>query len=70
MLAAAFGDQSPAQAKVALGLVLLRVPLLPQEVDPSQDALVQAAGETASPPASWRGVDTHARRVDPSLPHP
>jgi len=48
MLAAAFGDQSPAQAKVALGLVLLRVPLLPQEVDPSQDALVQAAGETAS----------------------
>jgi tetratricopeptide (TPR) repeat protein len=48
MLASAFGDQSPAQAKVALGLTLLRVPLLPQEVDPSQDALVQAAGETAA----------------------
>ena len=48
MLTAAFGDQSPAQAKVALGLVLLRAPLLPQEVDPSKDALVQAAGETAS----------------------
>ena len=48
MLTAAFGDQSPAQAKVALGLVLLRAPLLPQEIDPSKDALVQAAGETAS----------------------
>jgi len=48
MLASAFGDQSPTQAKVALGLVLLRAPLLPQEVDPSHDALVQAAGETAS----------------------
>ena len=47
MLAASFGDQSPAQAKVALGLTLLRVPLLPEEVDPSQDALVQSAGETA-----------------------
>ena len=48
LLTSAFGDQSPAQAKVALGLVLLRAPLLPQEVDPSKDALVQAAGETAS----------------------
>jgi len=34
--------------KVALGLSLLRVPLLPQEVDPSKDALVHAAGETAA----------------------
>jgi tetratricopeptide (TPR) repeat protein len=48
MLASAFPDQAPAEAKVALGLSLLHVPLLPQEVDPSQDALVQAAGETAS----------------------
>jgi tetratricopeptide (TPR) repeat protein len=48
MLSSAFGDQSPTQAKIALGLGLLRAPLLPQEVDPSQDALVQAAGETAS----------------------
>ncbi len=48
MLASAFGDESPPQAKIALGLVLLRAPVLPQEVDPSQDALVQAAGETAS----------------------
>jgi tetratricopeptide (TPR) repeat protein len=48
ILASAFADQAPTQVKVALGLALLRVPLLPQEVDPSQDALVQAAGETAS----------------------
>ncbi|HEX3819817.1 MAG TPA: tetratricopeptide repeat protein, partial [Candidatus Sulfotelmatobacter sp.] len=48
MLASAFGNQPPAQAKLALGLALLRSPLLPQEVDPSRDALVQAAGETAS----------------------
>lgn len=47
MLASAFEGQGPAQVKVALGLALLRVPLLPQEVDPSQDALVQAAGEAA-----------------------
>jgi len=48
MLLSAFANQAPTQVKVALGLSLLRVPLLPQEVDPSQDALVQAAGETAS----------------------
>ena len=61
MLASAFGDQSSAQAKVALGLILLRTPLLPQEVDPSQDAIVQAAGETASLLArgdSARGLDS------------
>ena len=47
-LGSAFADQAPAQIKIALGLLLLRVPLLPQEVDPSHDALVQAAGETAA----------------------
>ncbi len=48
MLRSAFEGQAPAQVKVALGLVLLRIPLLPQEVDPSQDALIQDAGETAA----------------------
>jgi tetratricopeptide (TPR) repeat protein len=49
MLALAFGTvQMPAQIKLALGLALLRVPLLPEEIDPSRDALVHAAGETAS----------------------
>lgn len=36
-----------AQVKTALGLALLRVPLLPSEVDPSRDGLVQSAGEAA-----------------------
>jgi len=46
LLASTFGqDQMSTQVKTALGLALLRVPLLPGEVDPSQDALVQAAGE-------------------------
>ncbi len=48
LLTQAFAENPPSDVKVALGLSLLRVPLLPQEVDPSQDALVHAAGETAS----------------------
>jgi tetratricopeptide (TPR) repeat protein len=38
----------PEQIKTALGLSLLRVPLLPSQVDPSKDALVHAAGETVA----------------------
>lgn len=41
-------SQAPAQVEVALGLALLRVPLLPGEVDPSRDALVHAAGDLAA----------------------
>jgi tetratricopeptide (TPR) repeat protein len=36
------------QTKTALALALLRVPLLPDQVDPSKDALLDAAGETAA----------------------
>lgn len=36
------------QIKTALALALLRVPLLPDQVDPSKDALIEAAGETAA----------------------
>ncbi len=36
------------QVKFALGLGLLRIPLLPNEVDPSQEALVESAGEIAA----------------------
>lgn len=39
--------QSPAQIKTALALAMLRIPLLPEEVDPSHDALLQAAGNAA-----------------------
>ncbi len=34
----------PEQAKIALGLATLRVPLLPQRIDPSREALVLAVG--------------------------
>ena len=56
----------PEQAKIALGLASLRVPLLPQRLDPSQEALVLAAGEAAiggDPMAFGALVRTH-----PTLP--
>src|SRR5271154_6936253 len=53
MLAAVAGSgQIAPQIKFALGLGLLRVPLLPDEVDPSREALVLDAGEIAALQAS------------------
>jgi tetratricopeptide (TPR) repeat protein len=44
-----FGSGPPSsQVQLALGLALLRVPLLPDEIDPSHDALLRAAGNLAS----------------------
>jgi tetratricopeptide (TPR) repeat protein len=49
LLASTFGQsEPPPQIKIALGLAMLHVPLLPKEIDPSQDALIYAAGEAAS----------------------
>ena len=48
LLHSTFSDSASPQVKTALGLALLRVPLLPSEVDPSQDALIQEAGEAAA----------------------
>jgi tetratricopeptide (TPR) repeat protein len=49
LLASTFGQSEiPAQIKIALGLAILRVPLLPKEIDPSEDALIYATGEAAS----------------------
>ena len=49
LLHATFPRQDPpAQAKTAMGIALLRIPLLPREIDPSQDALLQAAGDAAA----------------------
>ncbi|HZD48923.1 MAG TPA: tetratricopeptide repeat protein [Silvibacterium sp.] len=42
------GANAPPQIKTALGIALLRIPLLPDQIDPAQDALIQAAGEAAS----------------------
>ena len=47
LLASTITGQASDQAKAALGLALLRVPLLPSEIDPSQEGLTRAAGETA-----------------------
>jgi len=49
LLASKFGKGVlAAQTKAALALALLRVPLLPDQIDPSKDALLEAAGETAA----------------------
>jgi len=46
VLAAEFGKtRMPEQIKVALGMALLRVRLLPGQMDPSKDALIHAAGD-------------------------
>ena len=47
LLSASAQSQASPQIKSALGMALLRIPLLPGEVDPSHDALMQAAGEAA-----------------------
>jgi tetratricopeptide (TPR) repeat protein len=49
LLASTLGESEVApQIKTALALALLHVPLLPKEIDPSQDALISAAGEAAA----------------------
>ena len=48
LLAAKFGKEALAQqTRVALAMSLLRIPLLPDQLDPSKDALIADAGETA-----------------------
>ncbi len=49
LLTSDFGQGTlPDQIKTVLGMAMLRVPLLPDQVDPSKDALLHAAGETAA----------------------
>jgi tetratricopeptide (TPR) repeat protein len=49
LLASTFGEgQVSPRVRTALGMAMLRVPLFPGEVDLSQDALLYAAGETAT----------------------
>lgn len=59
-------EDPPAQAKAAMGIALLHIPLLPGEIDPSQDALVQAAGQAAAVIAqgdAQRSVDVLAHLI-------
>jgi tetratricopeptide (TPR) repeat protein len=49
LLVSAFGQGPfPSQTKLALGLALLHAPVLPDELNPSQDAVVRASGEIAA----------------------
>jgi tetratricopeptide (TPR) repeat protein len=62
------GAVSP-QAKIALGLAMLRVPLLPDQLDPSREALVLDAGAAAT-----AGADEPARlaallKAYPEIPY-
>ena len=66
LLASTLGESEPApQIKIALALAMLRVPLLPKEIDPSQDALIYAAGDAAS--ALAQNNSAKALTVFPSL---
>ncbi len=48
LLKSTFGTGgAPQHAKIALGLATLRVPLLPQQVDPSREALLEQTGGAA-----------------------
>jgi tetratricopeptide (TPR) repeat protein len=49
LLLTKFGSAAVSQqVKFALGLAMLRVPLLPEQVDPSKESLVLAAGDVAA----------------------
>jgi len=62
------GMASP-QAKIALGLATLRVPLLPSQLDPTREALVQAAGEAAAAGAGQQASFAALVRDHPELPY-
>jgi tetratricopeptide (TPR) repeat protein len=60
--------------KVALGLALLRVPLLPDQVDPSKDGVVATAGSIAvllaqNQPAEARSSCQQAMKDYPQIPN-
>jgi tetratricopeptide (TPR) repeat protein len=70
LLLANFGSgQVSTQAKIALGLAMLRVPLLPDQLDPSREALVLDAGAAAT-----AGADEPVRlaallQTNPDIPY-
>ena len=48
LLHSEFASGASPQIQLSLGMALLRIPLLPEELDPSKDALVRAAGSLAA----------------------
>jgi tetratricopeptide (TPR) repeat protein len=69
LLTTSFGTTMPGQVKAALGQATLRIPLLPDAIDPAQDALILAAGEAAS--AGQDGLAQFAKlvKVHPDVPY-
>jgi len=70
LLLQTFGaDKTSQQAKLALGLSTLRVPLLPSQLDPSREALVQAVGEARAAGAGQPAGLANLLRNNPDLPY-
>jgi tetratricopeptide (TPR) repeat protein len=70
LLLATFGSGAmSAQVKIALGLATLRVPLLPEQVDPSQEALLLAAGDAAAAGAEAQNLFSGLLKSYPTVPY-
>ncbi len=70
LLLANFGTGAmSAQAKTALGLATLRVPLLPEQVDPSQEALLVAAGGAAAAGSEAPSLFAGLLKAYPTVPY-
>lgn len=65
LLQSVFKQSPPAQVKTAMGMALLRIPLLPTELDPSREGLVNAAGTAAASgdPVAFVGLLREALNV-------
>jgi tetratricopeptide (TPR) repeat protein len=57
------------QVKFALGLAMLRIPLLPEQVDPSREALVLAAGGVAAAGADAATLFPEFLKAYPDVPY-
>lgn len=62
-------DTSSQQAKIALGLAALRIPLLPSQLDPSREAVVQTAGEAMAAGAGQQAKLAALVHDHPDLPY-
>jgi tetratricopeptide (TPR) repeat protein len=70
LLLATFGSGAmSAQVKIALGLATLRVPLLPDQVDPSQEALLLAAGGATAAGAEAPNLFAGLLKIYPTVPY-
>jgi tetratricopeptide (TPR) repeat protein len=70
LLLQTFGaDMTSPQTKIALGLSTLRVPLLPSQLDPSREALVQAVGEAEAAGEGQQAGLANLLSKNPELPY-